>query len=133
MDPDLRGSWTGLTLANSEADLVRSVLEGVSFSLKDALDLISPLASVDHLVATGGGARSDFWLQMTSDVLQVPLVRPNQNQGAAYGAALLAMIGAGAISHVYDVLGEPGQDEERVAPGNGEPYEEALARYRSSS
>jgi xylulokinase len=132
MNPDLRGSWTGLSLANTEPDLIRSVMEGVAFSLRDAFDLVSNLASVDHLLATGGGARSDLWLQMAADVLQVPLLRPNQDQGAAYGAALLAMIGVGAITSIYDVLGEGYEGDDRVTPGNPEPYVEPLNRYREN-
>ncbi len=132
MDPSLRASWTGLSLANTADDIIRSIMEGVSFSMKDALDLVGGLTAVDHLVATGGGARSNFWLQMTADVLQVPLVRPSRNQGAAFGAALLAMIGAGAVADVYEVLGTPGEDEERLVPGDFGPYEEPLTRYRAT-
>ena len=88
LDPDLRGSWTGLSLATTQGDVVRAVLEGVAFSLRDALDIIRPLASLDELLVTGGGAKSRLWLQIVADVLGLPLVRPKQNQGAAYGAAL---------------------------------------------
>ena len=90
MDPDLRGSWQGLTLAARREDLVRSVLEGVAFSLRDALEVIRPLAPLDRALATGGGARSDVWLQLVCDTLGLPLRRPRDVPGAAYGAAVLA-------------------------------------------
>ena len=95
LDPTLRGSWTGLSLATTQADLVRSVLEGVAFSLRDALDIITPLAPLTQAFTTGGGARSGMWLQLTADVLGLPLSRPKQSQGPAYGAALLALQGTG--------------------------------------
>ena len=90
MDPDLRGSWQGLTLAARREDLVRSVLEGVAFSLRDALEVIRPLAQLHRALATGGGARSDVWLQLVCDTLGMPLHRPRDVPGAAYGAAVLA-------------------------------------------
>ncbi len=131
MDPALRASWSGLSLASTRADLVRSVLEGVAFSLRDAYDLITPLRPIEALVATGGGARSDLWLQMVSDVLQVPLLRPRSNQGAAFGAALLAMIGTGAIESVYDVLDATAAGHVQLRPGDASLYAHPLERYRA--
>lgn len=90
MDPDLRGAWRGLSLATGPEDLVRSVLEGVSFGLRDALEVVRPLARIERALATGGGARSDAWLEMLANVLDLPLVRPEDVPGAAYGAAVLA-------------------------------------------
>lgn len=90
MDPDLRGSWHGLSLAAERSDMVRSVLEGVAFSLRDALEVIRPLSELDRALATGGGARSDGWLGIVSDVLDLPMRRPTDVPGAAYGAAALA-------------------------------------------
>lgn len=131
MDPSLRASWSGLSLASTRADLIRSVLEGVCFSLRDAYDLMTPLTRIDALVTTGGGARSDLWLQMVSDVLQVPLLRPPSNQGAAFGAALLAMIGTGAVESVYDVLDVDEGGEVHLRPGDSSVYVEPLRRYRT--
>lgn len=131
MDPDLRGSFTGLSLASTRSDLVRAVMEGVAFSLRDTVDLMRPLCSIDVLLATGGGSKSPLWAQIVSDVLELPLVRPSSNQGAAYGAALLGMIGAGAVASVYDVLGTDGGRGFRHAPGEASVYGPPLARYRA--
>lgn len=90
MDPDLRGAWRGLTLASKKEDLVRAVLEGVAFSLRDALEVVRPLAAIERGLATGGGAQSDFWLQMVADTLELPLSRPVEVPGPAVGAARLA-------------------------------------------
>ena len=130
MNPDLRGSWTGLSLATTQADAVRALLEGVAFSLEDALEAMSPLAQLEDALATGGGAQSDFWLQMVADVLGLPLAKPTQNQGAAYGAALLALQGTGQISSAFAV-GER-DPSERFEPRETGRYDDALARYRAT-
>lgn len=131
LDPHLRGSWRGLSLATTSGDLVRSVLEGVAFSLRDALDVMRPLADLGEVLATGGGAASDLWLRILSDVLELPLARPRQNQGAAYGAALLGLQGAGLVGSPLEVV-----DREAAAsftPDAHERYAPALERYREAS
>jgi len=91
MNPHLRGSFEGLSLATGPQDMVRAVLEGVAMSLRDALDVIQPLQKLEACVVTGGGSTSEFWLQIVSDALELPLLKPAAEQGAAYGAALLAL------------------------------------------
>ncbi len=133
MDPALRGAWTGLSLATGQGDLVRSLLEGVAFSLRDVLDLVRPLSNVNALLATGGGARSDLWLRMVGDVLETPLVRPRRDEGAAYGAALLAMLGTGGVATLDHLFPAGDEGAGRITPGGAAPYAEALRRYRASS
>ena len=130
LDPDLRGSWMGLSLATTQADLVRSVLEGVAFSLRDALDIITPLAPLTQAFTTGGGARSDMWLQLTADVLGLPLVRPKQNQGPAYGAALLALQSLGYTERAASLAQQ--ESDHEFQPEQAELYREALGRYRAA-
>ena len=69
LDPDSREAWVNLSLAHTQADLVRAVLEGVAFSLRTALEIINDITPVLQLLATGGGARSNTWLQILADVL----------------------------------------------------------------
>ena len=97
-DPLARGAWTGLTLRHGRGHLTRSVLEGVAFGLKDSFRLIqnAGLGSIDQVRVSGGGARSPLWRQILASVLEVELVTVNTTEGAAYGAALLAGVGAGA-------------------------------------
>jgi xylulokinase len=123
----LRGSLTGLSLASTQADVVRAVLEGVAFSLRDALDIIQPIAPLTHALATGGGAKSTLWLQMTTDVLGLPLHLPERNQGAAYGAALLAYQGIGATDSAASLASQ--SIKTRYKP-SGADYGAVLARYR---
>ncbi len=127
MDPDLRGAWRGLTLATGRADLVRAVLEGVAFSQRDALEVMRPLAGLGRVLATGGGSRSPFWLQVLADALDLPLTQLAGAPGAAYGAALLARRGlGGAVTPRLEAVAsfEP-------APSTG--LREAYERYRTWS
>ena len=111
--------------------MVRAVLEGVAFSLRDALDVITPLAPLTHALATGGGAVSDTWLQLVTDVLELPLTRPRQNQGPAYGAALLAWQGVGATDNAVSLAHQ--ESDKDFQPQEPERYREALGRYRAIS
>jgi xylulokinase len=129
LNPDLRGSFTGLSLANNQADVVRSVLEGVTFSLRDALDVINSLTKLTSCLSTGGGSQSNFWLQMISDVLKLPLSTPTYNQGAAYGAALLAMKGVGVTDDTTKLVDT--KIASKVTPKDAKVYKEALERYRA--
>lgn len=124
LDPDLRGAWRGLSLATTAADLVRSVFEGVAFSLGHAYEVMRPLCDLEMLVATGGGSRSRFWVQMLADVLHLPVTRLEEEHGAAYGAALLAWraLGADVRPHI------PVADA--IEPRHDAALEEAYRRYR---
>lgn len=129
LNPDLRASWHGMSLATTQADIARSVIEGVTFSLKEAYDIIAAKAPVKKMIVTGGGAKSDMWLQMVADVLGVTLIKPVQAQGAAYGAALLAWEGLGKTNNAAK-LADTRSDASFAARGGG-AYEEAFARYRA--
>lgn len=128
LDPELRGSFRGLSLANTRGDLVRAVLEGVAFSLREVLEIIRPLAPIGEALATGGGARSALWLELLADVLELPLALPAQNRGAAYGAALLALQGVGALHEA--AAAAPRARLHTVAPRRPETYRAARAAYQ---
>ncbi|MFC4454163.1 xylulokinase [Deinococcus sonorensis] len=95
MRADLRGSWTGLSLATGRAELTRSLLEATAFALADTYDVMRPLSQVQRLLSTGGGARSDFWLGLVGGALGLEVQRSAREPGAADGAAILAMPAAG--------------------------------------
>jgi len=109
--------------------MVRSVLEGVAFSLRDAFDAISPLASTTEFLVTGGGAKSELWLQILADVLNSQLLKPKQNQGAAYGAAALAWQGLGAIDKASE-LGDK-KIGQVITPKNAAEYKNAYAGFKT--
>lgn len=101
-DPLARGAWVGVTVRHRRAHLTRAVLEGVAFGIKDSFTLIQQagLGTIEQVRISGGGARSQLWQQIIADVLDVELVTVNTTEGAAYGAALLAGVGAGLFPDV---------------------------------
>jgi xylulokinase len=100
-DPLARGAFVGLTLAHGRGHLVRSVMEGVTYSLRDCLSIIEEQGvEVAQIRASGGGAKSPFWRQMQADVLGKSVVSMAADEGAAFGAALLATVGAGEYKDV---------------------------------
>lgn len=96
-DPLARGAFVGLTLRHTRAHLVRAVLEGVAFGLKDGLDLMrsAGLAAPREIRVTGGGAKSALWRQILADVFGAELATAGSAEGAALGAAMLAALGSG--------------------------------------
>jgi len=96
-DPLARGAFIGLTLRHRRAHMTRAVLEGVSFGLKDSFTLIqnAGLGEITQVRASGGGTKGALWRQILASVLEAELVTVNTTEGAAYGAALLAGVGAG--------------------------------------
>jgi xylulokinase len=103
-DPLARGAFIGLTVRHTRAHMTRAVLEGVSFGLRDSMELIKKagLGQISQVRVSGGGAKSPLWRQMLSDVLDSELVTVNTTEGAAFGAALLAGVGAGAWKSVAE-------------------------------
>lgn len=95
-DAAARGAFTGLDRAHGRRDLVQAVLEGVAFSLKDCLDVLTmPLREPRQLLAVGGGSRSRYWLSLIATVLDLPIAVPEEGDfGAAFGAARLGLIAA---------------------------------------
>ena len=104
LDAAARGGWIGLTASHTRADLIRALLEGVSYSQKDCLEIIENMgASVASVRVSGGGARSAFWRQMLADVFGRRAVVLETQEGSAYGAALLALVGSGAYPSVGEL------------------------------
>src|SRR6202021_269830 len=90
-DPNARGGWIGLTARTTRAMLIRSLLEGVTFGMRDALEIMRHMGiPITQVRASGGGARSDFWRHLQADVYNAPIVLTNAAEGPAYGVALLA-------------------------------------------
>lgn len=101
-DPLARGGWIGLTIRHGRSHMTRAVLEGVSYGLKDCFALIqnAGLGEIKQVRASGGGTRSVIWRQILASVLETELVTVNTTEGAAFGAALLAGVGAGFWQNV---------------------------------
>jgi xylulokinase len=102
-DPNARGAFVGLTLKHSRGHLVRAIMEGVTYSLRDCLAIIEEQGvAVKQVRASGGGAKSPFWRQMQADVFGKTVVTMAADEGPGYGVALLAAVGAGEFKDVAE-------------------------------
>jgi xylulokinase len=109
LDALARGGWIGVTAKHTRADLIRALIEGVSFSLKDCLDLVAGLGvDIQSVRVSGGGAKSKFWRQLLADIFNKRVVSLETQEGSAYGAALLAMPHQPVIREVESI--EPQKD-----------------------
>jgi xylulokinase len=132
-DPDARGAFTGLQLRHDRGALVRAVLEGVAFGLRDSLDLLRALGvDVTSARVSGGGSRSELWLRICASVLGVPIERMVVEEGSAFGAALLGGVASGVFSDVDDAVGRTVRTLDAVEPEPAwvDAYTELHARYR---
>jgi len=130
VDPLARGAFTGISLRHDRGALARAVMEGVAFGLRDSLELLRTLgvdASSGRI--SGGGARSDLWVRIVASVLRLPIERMQLEEGAAYGAALLAGVKAGVFADVPDAVERCVRVRETIEPEWD--YEDAYARFQS--
>ena len=133
LDPNARAAFVGLTARHSSAHLTRAVLEGVAFSLRDSLEIFKENgASVETIRLGGGGARSPLWCQIQADVYGQDVVTLQADEGAAFGAALLAGVGIG-IWKTVDQACEVTVCVEEVfspIPENVAVYDRQFEKYR---
>ena len=102
-DPFARGVFFGLSPRHDKAALTRAVMEGVTYGLRDSLELIRAMGvEIRQIRASGGGGRSALWRQMQADVFGSPVVTIDKDEGPAFGVALLAAVGTGAFSSVRE-------------------------------
>jgi len=134
LDPIARGGWIGLTAKHTRADLIRALIEGVSYSQKDCLDIIQQLGVAVHSVrVSGGGGKSAFWRQVLASILEKPVVSLATQEGSAYGAALLALVGTGAYASVPEVCRSVIRETGSVTPRawESEFYQNGHGVYRA--
>jgi xylulokinase len=134
LDATIRGGWIGLTAKHKRADLIRAVIEGVSYSQRDCLDIIEGLGvAVNSVRASGGGAQSAFWRRLLASILNKRVVTLETQEGSAYGAALLALAGTGAYGSVPEVCRAAIRETESVSPDAVEAalYSKAHMVYQS--
>jgi xylulokinase len=117
LDAAARGGWIGITAKHTRADMIRALLEGVSYSQKDCLDIIEQMGvRVESVRVSGGGGRSAFWRQMLADVFGKRVVTLDTQEGSAYGAALLALVGTGVYSSVPEVCQAVIREVDSISP-----------------
>jgi xylulokinase len=102
-DPYARGAWIGLSLRHGRSHMIRSVMEGATYAMRDCLEIIKGMnIPISQIRVSGGGARSAFWRQLQADIYGQDVCVTNSDEGPAYGVALLAATGTGAYSNVVE-------------------------------
>lgn len=133
-DPDARGAFVGLDITHDRRHMTRAVLEGVSFGLRDGLELMveAGMPRPAQIRASGGGLASPLWRQILADVLDAEIATPSTTEGAAYGAAVLAAVGAGWFPSVDDAVSQMVSAETVAAPGGASAdYQSHYVAYRA--
>ncbi|HSC73867.1 MAG TPA: xylulokinase [Gaiellaceae bacterium] len=132
-DPHARAAFAGLTLRHDLGALVRAVLEGVAYGLRDSLELLRGL-NVDPRAghASGGGARSELWRRILASVLALPIRRAATDEGSAYGAALLGGVAAGVFRDVQEAVAACVRLHDAVEPDAdwSTAYERGYSRFQ---
>lgn len=133
-DPLARGSFVGLTLRHGRGHLVRAVMEGVTYSLRDGLEIMRGMGlGIDQIRVTGGGARSPLWRQMQADIFGTPITQMRAEEGPAFGAALLAGVGAGVYRDVDEAVAASVATTDTLEPDHQAipVYDAGYAIYRT--
>ncbi len=134
LDSTARGGWIGMTARHTRADLIRSLIEGVSYSQRDCLDIVASLGvPIQSVRVSGGGARSLFWRRLLANILGKPVVTLETQEGSAYGAALLALVGTGEFASVPEACRAAIHEVETIDPEPDQmaAYAERHAIYQS--
>jgi xylulokinase len=134
LDAEARGAWIGLTAKHQKSDLVRAILEGVCFSQKDGLEIVASLGARPELVRlSGGGGKSPFWHQLFADVFNLRVATLETQEGSAYGAALLAMVGSKHFADAGEACSATVKEVAVVDPDADQMnfYQKQYAVYRS--
>lgn len=133
-DPDARGVFAGLTLSHTRGHMYRAVLEGTAYGVRHNVETLRDIgAPPKRIVAVGGGAKNELWLQIVSDVANIPQVVQEQTIGAAYGDAFLAGLGSGIIPNISALTETWIQTKTVIEPNpdHTEVYGKTYAVYRS--
>jgi xylulokinase len=132
-DPNARGVFFGMSLNTTRADMTRSVMEGVTYSLKQVIDLMRPVAAGEMVYTSGGGSASALWRQIQADIFGLPVVTMSAaSEGGAYGAVLVAGVGAGVWKGLAEAVGILRVETETLPdPATRAVYEDAYGVYNA--
>ena len=133
LDPNARGAFIGLSAIHERGDMIRAIMEGVTYSLKDCLCVLEEMGvQPDNMLACGGGARSDLWRQMMADVYDMNVSTVDSKEGPALGVAILAMVGAelyGSVEEACQKVIRVKNTTEKNAE-NSDKYKEVYQIYK---
>ncbi len=134
LDPDCRGVFFGLSGVHTKYDMLRAVMEGVSFSQRDSMEVLREMGiEIDEMLACGGGGTSKLWRQMLADTYNCPVKTVVSKEGPALGVAILAAVGAGIYESVEKACEElvKTNPEQQPIEENVPEYEKYYKVYRS--
>lgn len=133
VDSQIRGSFIGIDANHSLADFTRSVLEGITFSLKDSQSIMESIAgkTFDEIISVGGGAKSKLWLQMQADIFNTKIRTLKVEQGPGLGAAMIAAMGVDWFTSIEECVDTFVQYENEFVPNSAsvELYNQVYAIY----
>ena len=132
-DPNAKGIFYGLSLGTSRAAMARAVMEGVTFSLKQVVELMSTRVKPEKVYLSGGGASSELWKQMAADIFELPVYTMSAaKEGGAYGAVLVAGVGAGVWKDLNEAIQVLKEDEKHYTPNPDTipAYRKAYEKYK---
>lgn len=132
-DASVRGSFIGLDANTSQKDIKRSVLEGVTYSINESIEIMKNQdVDIKEIVSIGGGAKNEEWLQMQADIFNVPIMTRTEEQGPAYGAAMLAAMGEKWFDTFQDISKSWINYHEKVTPvsKNNKSYQKLFNIYK---
>lgn len=116
-DTSARGTFIGMTMDTSRADMLQAVLEGVAFAIRDSFEVARSLGiAIPRSMICGGGSKSPLWRQMIADILGIPLDIPVTEQGPGYGGAMLAMVACGVFESVQQAANKLVRVKDTVQP-----------------
>ena len=132
-DPHARGVFFGISLRHTKDHFVRSILEGVAYSLRDSRALVNHLGiHSKEIILSGGGARSALWRQIMADVLDAPISTTNSEEGAAFGSALIAGLGAQVYPTPSDAIRQAVKTRTQILPSqDGSIYQDYYRQYHA--
>lgn len=131
-DPQARGGWVGLTVRHTRNHLARAIIEGITFAMRDCLEVMRGLGvQAKEIRLSGGAARSEVWRQLQADIYGQKVTQINAQEGPAFGVALLAMVGTGAYRTVPEACAATIKVTEELSPQatRMKKYEEVYAEY----
>jgi xylulokinase len=134
-DAYARAGWIGLTVRHDRRHMIRSCMEGVTFAMRESLDLVRASGvAINQVRLSGGGARSPFWRQMQADIYGSTAATINAAEGPAFGVALLAFVGTGVFATVPEACDATIREIEQIVPdaATQEVYNKAYGCYRKA-
>ncbi|MGJ9384966.1 xylulokinase [Salipaludibacillus sp. CF4.18] len=132
-DADIRGSFIGMQATHTLGDFARAVIEGITFSLNETVEVFREHGkTVDKVISIGGGAKSELWLQMQADVFNAEVVKLKNEQGPGMGAAMLAAYGLGWFPSLKDCAQQFVETSDTYTPAseNVETYKKLFKIYK---